>query len=122
MNKLSVNVRNCALLLKQWLVGTFQSFQKKEYDHVHTEYGKIINASEISNGDDAIANVWNEYNTEQFPDTKRSKYQNSLLTDDYRKLGMSKNIYRNLKEKFQNHKWKHNVSPTFYHENIYQKT
>ena len=28
MNKLSVDVRNCALSLKQWLVGTLQSFQK----------------------------------------------------------------------------------------------
>ena len=33
-----------------------------------------INASEISNGDDAIAGVCNEYNPEQVPDTKHGKY------------------------------------------------
>ena len=38
----------------------------KKYDHVRNEYGEIINASEISNGDDAIADVWNEYNFNKF--------------------------------------------------------
>ena len=37
---------------------------EKEYDHVHTEYGEIINAFKLSNGDDSIADIWNEYNTE----------------------------------------------------------
>ena len=94
---------------------------EKEYYHVHNEYGEIINASEISKGDDAIADVWDEYNTEQFPDTKRGKYQNILLTGNDIKLSMSKNISKNLKENFQNHKRKYNVSLTFYHENIYLK-
>ena len=66
----------------------------------------------ISNSDDAIADVWNEHNPEQVPDTKLCKYQNSLLNDYDRKMSMSRNIYRNLKENFQNHKLKHNVSPT----------
>ena len=47
---------------------------EKEYDHIRTEYREIINASEISNGDDTIANVWNEYNTEQVHNKKRGKY------------------------------------------------
>ena len=48
--------------------------------------------------------------------TKKSKHQNSFLTDDERKLSMSKNISRNLRDNFQNNKWKHNVSLKFYHE------
>ena len=82
---------------------------------------KNINASEISNGDDEIADVWNEHNPEHVPDTKRGKYQNSFLTDDDRNLIVSKNISNNFKETFHNYKRKHNVSLTVYHENIYQK-
>ena len=52
-------------------------------------------------------------NTEKVPNTKRGIYQNSLLIDDDRKLNISKSISRNLKDNFQNHKLKHNVSPTF---------
>ena len=63
---------------------------KQEYDHVQTELGEIINASGISNCDDAIADVWNEYNPRQVPDIKSCKYQNSLLTDDDRNLIMSR--------------------------------
>ena len=37
---------------------------EQEYDYVPTEYKKNINASEISNGDDAIADIWNEHNSE----------------------------------------------------------
>ena len=37
-----------------------------EYDHVWTEYGEIIDASQISNGDDAIDDIWNEYNRNKF--------------------------------------------------------
>ena len=37
---------------------------EQEYYHVQVEYRKIINASEISNGDDAIADIWNEHNSE----------------------------------------------------------
>ena len=64
-------------------------------------------------GDDAKADVWNEYNTEKVPNTKRGIYQNNLLIDDDRKLNISKSISRNLKDNFQNHKLKHNVSLTF---------
>ena len=35
---------------------------EQEYDHVRAEYGKIINAYEISNGDGTIAGVCNEHN------------------------------------------------------------
>ena len=94
---------------------------KTEYNHVRTEYGEFINAYEISNGDDSIADVQNEYNPQQVTDKKHGKYQNSLITDDNRKLSESRNVSRNLKEKFHIHKCKHNASLTFYHEN-YTKT
>ena len=31
--------------------------EEKEYNHVRTEYGEIINASDISNGDGAITGI-----------------------------------------------------------------
>ena len=54
----------------------------------------------MSNGDDAISGVWNWYNPVKVPDTKHGKYQNSLLTDNIKKLSMSKNISSNLKYNF----------------------
>ena len=60
--------------------------------------------------DDAISDVWNEHKPEQVYDTKHGKYRNSFLTYDDINLSMSNNIYNNLKEKFQNHKWKHDFS------------
>ena len=92
------------------------NFLKKEYDHAQTEYEEMINSSEISNGDDAIADGCNDYNTQKAPDIKRGKYQNSFITDDDRKLIISKNSSSNLKENFLIHKQKHNVSLTLYHE------
>ena len=89
---------------------------KTEYAHVRNEYGEIINASEISNSDNGIDNVWNEYNAEKVPDIKYYEYQNSLLTGNDRNLNMSWNYSRNLKENFSNHKRKHNVSLSLYHE------
>ena len=41
---------------------------KTEYDHVRSEYGEIINASKISNCDDAITDFWNKYNPQQVPE------------------------------------------------------
>ena len=41
---------------------------KNKLDHVQTEYGEIVNASEISNGKDEIDDVWNEYIREKVPD------------------------------------------------------
>ena len=35
------------------------TLSKIYYDHVRNEYGDIINASKISNGDDEIDDVWN---------------------------------------------------------------
>ena len=72
----------------------------------------MINASEISNGNDAIDNFWNEYKPQKVLDLKRGKYQNSLLTGDDRKLIMSRKSSRNFKKNFSNHKWKHNASLT----------
>ena len=80
-----------------------------------------MNASEISNSDDVIADVWNEHNPEQVPDRKRGKYQNSFPTDYDRNLSTTKNISKNLKENFRSHKQKHNVRLTVYHEK-YTKT
>ena len=42
-----------------------------EYKNFWIEYGEFINASEISNGDDAIDDVWNVYNHENVPDQMR---------------------------------------------------
>ena len=70
---------------------------KTEYDNVRTKYGEIINASEISNGDDAIAYFSNEYSPQQVPDTKHSKIHNIYRTDNDRKLSMSRNVSRNFK-------------------------
>ena len=50
---------------KTVVVRNIKVLSKQEYDHVQSEYVKIINASEISNGDDAIADVWNKHNPEQ---------------------------------------------------------
>ena len=52
---------------------------EQEYDHVQAEYVNIISSSEISNGDDSIADVWNEHNSEQVPNTKHCKYQTFCL-------------------------------------------
>ena len=43
------------------------NFLKKEYDHAQTEYEEMINSSEISNEDDAIADGCNDYNTQKAP-------------------------------------------------------
>ena len=86
----------------------------QEYDHVRAEHRKNINAYEIPNGDDAIADVWDEHNPEQVPGTKHGKYQNSFLTDDDIYLSLSNNISNHLKKKIQNHK--REVSLTVYHE------
>ena len=73
---------------------------KIEYDHVRIEYGDIINAYKISNGDDAIDDVWNVYNHQKFPDKKRVNFQNSFITVDDRKHMTSRKFSSNLKEKF----------------------
>ena len=48
----------------------------------------MINSSEISNDDNAIADVCNGYSTQHVPDIKRGKYQNSLIACDDRNLSM----------------------------------
>ena len=73
-------------------------------------------ASKILNGDDTIYDVYNEYNHKKVTDKKRGRYQFFKITDDNRKLMISRQSYSNLKENFLNHKWKHNVSLTLYHE------
>ena len=80
-----------------------------------------MNAYEISNSDNAIADAWNEYNPEKVPDTKSGKYKNIFLTDDDRNTSMLENIYRNPKNNFQIQKWKYNVIITFYHEKYTKK-
>ena len=39
---------------------------------VRTEYGEIVNASEIPNGKYEIDNVWNESDNEKVPDEKEA--------------------------------------------------
>ena len=68
---MSVNVRNGTVWLKQWLVEILLSIKKT--DHVRTKYGEIVNASEISNGNDDIDDFWNESNNEKVPDIKGGK-------------------------------------------------
>ena len=85
-------------------------------NHVRTEYGEILNTSEISNCKDEIVDVWNESNNEKVPDIKRGKYHNSLLTDDDRSLSIPRKFSRNLKENFPNHIQKYNASLTLWHE------
>ena len=50
------------------------------------------------------------------PDFKSGKYHNSLLTDDDKSLSVSRNFSNNFKEKFPNHKRKHNMSLKLWHE------
>ena len=71
------------------------------YYHVPIEYGENNNSSEISNVDDAIDDVWYEYNHQKFPDKKRGKYQNILNTDDDKKLMISRKSSWSLNENFQ---------------------
>ena len=40
---------------------------KQKY-HVRTEYGEIVNSSEISNSKDEIDDVWGESNNDNVPD------------------------------------------------------
>ena len=47
---------------------------------------------------------------------KRSKYQNSLHTEDDRSLNVSRRFSKNFKQKFMKHKWKHNASLKMWHE------
>ena len=44
------------------------------------------------------------------------EYQNSLITDDDGKLMISRHSFENLKYNFPNHKQKHNMRITLYHE------
>ena len=69
---------------------------KKELDNVQSEYGDILNVSEISNGIDEIYDVWDEYDYEKVTDKKRGKYHNSLISNDNISLSVSKKISKNL--------------------------
>ena len=79
-----------------------ETFIYSKNNNVRIEYGEIINASEISNGDDAMDDVWNEYNHQKVPDKEHSKFLNSLITDDDRKLMISRKSSRNLKANLKN--------------------
>ena len=59
MNKLSVHVRDGAV----WLNSCWKKhlcYFKKKIDTVRSEYGEIINASEVSNVIYEIYDVWNK--------------------------------------------------------------
>ena len=63
MKKISVNVINGAVWLKQFLGETLLFFFFK-IDNVRSEYGEILYFSDISNGIHEIDGVWNESNNE----------------------------------------------------------
>ena len=44
---------------------------KTNLDHFGSEYGEIVNDSEISNSIDEIYDVWNKSDNENIPDKKR---------------------------------------------------
>ena len=46
------------------VVGRNINFLSRKLDHIRTEYGEIINASEISISIDKIYDDWNEYDIE----------------------------------------------------------
>ena len=80
--KYKKSVSECNILqtfIKTMVGRNIKVFPEQEYDNVQAEYGKNINASEISNVHDELANVWNEHNPEHFPDTISGKYQNVFL-------------------------------------------
>ena len=62
---------------------------KTELDNVRLKYGKIVNSSETLNGDE-IDDVWNQSDDETGPKTKRRKSNRSVLTDDERKMVLSR--------------------------------
>ena len=102
-------------MIKDVLVETLLLFQKK-IDTVRSEYGEIVNDSEISNGIDEIYYVWNESGNETVPDKKCVNYHSSFLTGDDISLSVSRNFSNNSKENLLNHKRKHNVSLKLWHE------
>ena len=57
---------------------------KKKLDNFRSEYGEIVNFSEISIRIDKIYDVWNEYDIETVPEKNCGKYLSSLPTDDDR--------------------------------------
>ena len=61
---------------------------------------------EISNGIDQIDDVWNQSENETVPDKKRIKSNRSLLTDDERRLMVSRKSSNELKHNFTPHKQK----------------
>ena len=85
-------------------------FSKTELYVVRFEYGGIVNYSEISNGIDKIDDVWNKSDHETVPDKRRIKYNKSLLTDDDRRLMVSRNSSNKWKHNFPHHQQKSNVS------------
>ena len=89
MDNLSVNVRNIVVLLKQLLGETLLYFKTK-LDNAWSEYGEIVNVSEISNGIYEIDDVWTESDNEKVPDKK------SFLTGDDRSLSVSRDFSKNL--------------------------
>ena len=82
---------------------------KKKLDNFRSEYGEIVNFSEISIRIDKIYDVWNEYDIETVPEKNRGKYLSSLPTDDDRTLSVSRKLYKKFKDNFTNHKRKHNM-------------
>ena len=58
---------------------------KQEYDDIQIEYGKIIYASIIPKGDDAIYHAFNVFNIQKVFERKRGKFTNRFIFEDDRK-------------------------------------
>ena len=89
---------------------------KQEYDDVRIEYIKNINASEITNSDDKIDDVWNVYNIQKYPNIKHRKFLNRFIYEDDRKEIICRKASRKLKDNLPDNKRKHNVSLTVFQE------
>ena len=83
---------------------------KKKCNDIRIKYGEIVNASENSNGEDAIDDVWNVYNIQKVPDRKCGNFSKKCITEDDRRDMTSKKVSRKSKETFPENKRKHNVS------------
>ena len=75
-----------------------------------------MNDSVILNGDYAIYDVWNLYNSQKFHDRKRGKFTNRFLSEDDIKEMIYRKASTKLKYDFPENKRKHNASLTVFHE------
>ena len=83
---------------------------------VWSEYGEIVNFSEISIGIYKIYDVWNEYEIETVPEKNVVNISAVCLLMMIKVWVSQGSFLKKLKENFLDHKQKHNVSPNLWHE------